>query len=187
AVIAVCFTNAPTPFELAVDANGERRTVAVPTPDSPWRRIADVAFAPHGRSVFVKVESRGVPVKTLLLDGVETPFRTMRDGRTGRPFVLAAETYAALRPGARLLVDARFADGGRALASARVLRGPVLEARVTLFLPVFCDLHYGATIIGRVMLVSVDGGRATLPIPVTPNSTTVRALDYKVAEIIADG
>ena len=43
AVIAVCFTNAPAPFELAVDADGGRRTVAVPTPDSPWRRIADVA------------------------------------------------------------------------------------------------------------------------------------------------
>ena len=129
AVIAVCFTNAPTPFELAVDANGERWTVAVPTPDSPWRRIADVAFAPRGRSVFVKVESRGVPVKTLLLDGVETPFRTLRDGRTGRPFVLAADTRTALKPGARLLVDVRFADGGRALASARVLRGPVLEAQ----------------------------------------------------------
>ena len=129
AVIAVCFTNAPAPFELAVDANGERRTVAVPAPDSPWKRIADMAFAPRGREVFVKVESRGVPVKTLLLDGVETPFRTLRDGRTGRPFVLATETRAALRPGARLLVDARFADGGRALASARVLRGPVLEAK----------------------------------------------------------
>ena len=51
AVIAVCFTNAPAPFELAVDANGERRTVAVSTPDSPWRRIADVAFAPRGRSL----------------------------------------------------------------------------------------------------------------------------------------
>ncbi len=37
------------------------------------------------------------------------------------------------------------------------------------------------------MLVSVDGGRATLPIPVTLNSKTVRALDYKVAEIIDDG
>ena len=61
AAIAVCFTNAPAPFELAVDANGERRTVSVPAPDSPWRRIADVAFAPRGRSVFVKVESRGVP------------------------------------------------------------------------------------------------------------------------------
>ncbi len=129
AVIAVCFTNAPAPFELAVDANGERQTIAVSAPDSPWKRIADVAFAPRGRSVFVKVESRGVPVKSLLLDGVETPFRTLRDGRTGHPFVLAAETRAALRPGARLLVDARFADGGRALASARVLRGPVLEAQ----------------------------------------------------------
>ena len=129
AVIAVCFTNAPAPFELAVDANGERRTVAVPAPDSPWRRIADVAFAPRGRSVFVKVESRGVPVTSLFLDGAETTFRTLRDGRTGHPFVLAAETRAALRPGARLLVDARFADGGRALASARVLRGPVLEAQ----------------------------------------------------------
>jgi hypothetical protein len=52
---------------------------------------------------------------------------------------------------------------------------------------VFCNLHYGATIIGRVMLVSVDGGRATLPIPVAPDSKTVRALDYKVAEIIDDG
>ena len=129
AVIAVCFTNAPAPFELAVDADGGRRTVAVPAPAFPSRRIADVAFAPRGRSLFVKVESRGVPVKTLLLDGVETPFRTLCDGRTGRPFVLAAETRAALKPGARLLVDVRFADGGRALASARVLRGPVLEAQ----------------------------------------------------------
>ena len=56
AVIAVCFTNVPAPFELAVDANGERRTVAVPAPDSPWRRIADVAFASRGRSVFVNLK-----------------------------------------------------------------------------------------------------------------------------------
>ena len=35
AVIAVCFTNAPAPFEFVVDANGERRAVAVPAPDSP--------------------------------------------------------------------------------------------------------------------------------------------------------
>ena len=129
AVIAVCFTNAPAPFELAVDANGERRTVAVPAPDSPWRRIADVAFAPRCRSVFVKVESRGVPVKTLLLDGVETPFRTLCDGRTGRPFVLAAEARAALRPGARLLVDVRFAgvpkrSAGNGMEMAASARAP---------------------------------------------------------------
>ena len=130
AVIAVCFTNSPAPFELAVDANGGRLAVAVPAPSFPRERIADVAFAPRGREVFVKVESRGVPVKTLLLDGGETPFRTLRDGRTGRPFVLAAETPKALRPGARLLVETRFADGGRAFASTRVLRGPVLALQV---------------------------------------------------------
>ena len=88
-----------------------------------------MAFDRRGREVFVKVESRGVPVKTLFLDGAETPFRTLRDGRAGRPFVLAAETRPALKPGSRLLVDVRFADGGRALAPARVLRAPVLEAK----------------------------------------------------------
>ena len=130
AALAVCFTNSPAPFELSLDANGERLAVAVPAPSFPRERIADVAFAPRGREVFVKVESRGVPVKTLLIDGVETPFRTLRDGRTGRPFVLAAETPKALRPDARLLVETRFADGGRAFASTRVLRGPVLAVQV---------------------------------------------------------
>lgn len=134
-VIAVCFTNAPAPFEVAVDANGERRAVAVLAPDSPWRRIADVAFDRRGREVLVKVESSDVPVKTLFLDGAETPFRTLRDGRAGWPFVLAAETCAALKPGARLLVDVHFADGGRALAPARVLprpATPILDVHTSL-------------------------------------------------------
>lgn len=121
AALAVCFTNSPSPFELAVGANGGRVTAAVPAPSFPRERIADIAFAPRGREAFVKVESRGVPVTMLLLDGSETPFHTLRDGRTGRPFVLAAETPKALRPGARLLVETRFADGGRAFASTRAL------------------------------------------------------------------
>lgn len=130
AVVALCFTNAPAPFTLSLDGNGERpAAVSVPAPAPPRRRICDVAFAPRGPEVFIKVESSGVPVSSLSLDGVGTPFDVLRDGRVGRPFVLAAKTRSALRGGDRLLVEARFADGGRAMASARVLRGHVLEVQ----------------------------------------------------------
>lgn len=127
AVVAICFTNAPAPFELSVAANGERLSVAVPAPSPPRKRVADVVFALRGREVFVKDDSRGVPADSLRIDGRETPFRVLADGRRGRPFVIAARAPSSLREGDRVLVEVRFADGGRAIASARVLRKPVLR------------------------------------------------------------
>ena len=127
AVVAICFTNAPAPFELSVAANGERLSVAVPAPSPPRKRVADVVFAPRGREVFVKVESHGVPATSMRINGAETPFRVLADGRRGRPFVIAARVPSSLREGDRVLVKVRFADGGRALAPARVLRKPVLR------------------------------------------------------------
>ena len=127
AVVAICFTNAPAPFELSVAANGERLSVAVPAPSPPRKRIADVVFAPRGREVFVKVEPHGVPATSMRINGAETPFRVLADGQRGRPFVIVAKAPSALCEGDRVLVEARFADGGRALAPTRVLRKPVLR------------------------------------------------------------
>ena len=51
----------------------------------------------------------------------------------------------------------------------------------------WCDLYYGQTQVERFLLVSVDGGRAMLPIPIFGEDRMrpdqVLPLDYKVAEI----
>ncbi len=52
----------------------------------------------------------------------------------------------------------------------------------------WCGLYYGATLIQRFILISVDGGRALLPLPKTRSGDTifpnlVLPLDYKVAQI----
>lgn len=48
---------------------------------------------------------------------------------------------------------------------------------------VFCDLYYAASRIERFVLVSVDGGRALLPLPKSALDLRVPALTYKVAQI----
>jgi hypothetical protein len=51
----------------------------------------------------------------------------------------------------------------------------------------WCQLYYGASLIGQYVLVSVDGGRAMLPLPSLgadrqhPGPVTI--LEYKIAEI----
>lgn len=49
------------------------------------------------------------------------------------------------------------------------------------------DIRYGSTIINRTILVSVDGGRAMLPIPrefdENNKLNVVKSVDYKIAEI----
>jgi hypothetical protein len=47
----------------------------------------------------------------------------------------------------------------------------------------FYNIYYGSTLLKRVLLVSVDGGRADLPVPET-GSNRVGAFDYKIAEIV---
>ncbi|SRR6266545_6026443 len=48
----------------------------------------------------------------------------------------------------------------------------------------WCDLYYASTHIERFILVSVDGGRAMLPMPINPaNDLRVEDLDFKVAQI----
>lgn len=47
----------------------------------------------------------------------------------------------------------------------------------------FCDLYYGASMIERFVLVSVDGGRALLPLPKSSVDLQVPLLTYKVAQI----
>lgn len=44
-------------------------------------------------------------------------------------------------------------------------------------------IYYGNTLIKSVVLVTVDGGRATLPIPKI-KSNVVNSFDYKIAQII---
>lgn len=47
----------------------------------------------------------------------------------------------------------------------------------------WCSLYYGATLVEKFILVSVDGGRAMLPIPKPSSDGLVTSIDYKVAEI----
>lgn len=47
----------------------------------------------------------------------------------------------------------------------------------------WCKLYYGATHIDSYILVSVDGGRALLPLPKSINELTINPLSYKVAQI----
>jgi len=48
---------------------------------------------------------------------------------------------------------------------------------------VFYDIYYGSTFVMRKMLVSVDGHRATLPLPYL-NSNIVKKEDYQFAKIV---
>jgi hypothetical protein len=45
----------------------------------------------------------------------------------------------------------------------------------------YFNLYYCATLLKRIILVSVDGGNATLPLPDSNNK--VKEFDYKIAEI----
>ena len=47
----------------------------------------------------------------------------------------------------------------------------------------FYNIYYGSTLIRRVVLVSVDEGRALLPLP-EPGTSKVQSFDYKIAEIV---
>jgi hypothetical protein len=51
----------------------------------------------------------------------------------------------------------------------------------------WCDIYYGSTHVSRNILVSVDGGRAMLPIPrqkgIDEKLTEVLPSDYRVAQI----
>jgi hypothetical protein len=47
----------------------------------------------------------------------------------------------------------------------------------------YCDLYYGSTLLRRFVLVSVDGGRALLPLPRSANDLSVTRLQYKIAKI----
>jgi len=51
----------------------------------------------------------------------------------------------------------------------------------------WCNLYYGSTLVKKLILVAVDGGRAMLPIPQrgrkNMRSDRVLPLDYKVAQI----
>ena len=51
----------------------------------------------------------------------------------------------------------------------------------------WCDIYFGLSLIERTILVSVDGGRAMLPIPreqdESGNYVIVKPFDYKMAEI----
>jgi hypothetical protein len=51
----------------------------------------------------------------------------------------------------------------------------------------WCDLHYGSTVLMRFILVSVDGGRALLPVPKSRIDLAVNALNYRVAKIHDSG
>lgn len=46
----------------------------------------------------------------------------------------------------------------------------------------FYNLYYSSTLLRRIILVSVDGGRSNLPIP-RANTSLVDPFDYKIAEI----
>ena len=46
------------------------------------------------------------------------------------------------------------------------------------------EVRYGGSVICRKMLVSVDGGRATLPMPIIKTSK-IRRKDYNFAQIVA--
>ena len=125
AVAALCFTNTPPPFTLSLRAGDDGHTVSVPAFRMPGKLIADVAWSADSRTAYLKAESRGVPVKELLVNGRAVPFEVLKDGRTGFPLVLAAP----VRPGSRALFEAVFADGERAFASTRPLPGPVLDVQ----------------------------------------------------------
>ncbi|HCG7771197.1 TPA: hypothetical protein NJ450_004566 [Vibrio parahaemolyticus] len=51
----------------------------------------------------------------------------------------------------------------------------------------WCDIYYGQTHIDRTILVSVDGGRVLLPLPLGQNSdgerVVVKPYDYRIAEL----
>jgi hypothetical protein len=47
----------------------------------------------------------------------------------------------------------------------------------------YVGLYYASTLVETFFLVSVDGGRASLPLPKTANNFTFNDLDYKVAQI----
>ena len=47
----------------------------------------------------------------------------------------------------------------------------------------FVRLYYASTLIKRFILVAVDGGRASLPMPKAHNDLSFDQLDYKVAQI----
>ncbi len=49
----------------------------------------------------------------------------------------------------------------------------------------FYDIYYGASIIESFMLVSVDGGRAVLPLP-EPGTTTIELRRYQLAQCVDD-
>lgn len=47
----------------------------------------------------------------------------------------------------------------------------------------YCDIKYGPTVIEQKIVVSVDGGRAILPLPKI-NTLEYSSLDYKIAKIV---
>lgn len=47
----------------------------------------------------------------------------------------------------------------------------------------WCRLYYGSTLIDTYILVSVDGGRALLPLPQTAVDLIINPLIYKVAQL----
>jgi hypothetical protein len=47
----------------------------------------------------------------------------------------------------------------------------------------WCDLYFDSTLIERFILVSVDGGRAMLPLPISRTDLRVGLLRFKVAQI----
>jgi hypothetical protein len=47
----------------------------------------------------------------------------------------------------------------------------------------FHDLYYGNTLLGRFILVAVDGARALLPLPRNNDNLTVSKINYAVAKI----
>lgn len=50
---------------------------------------------------------------------------------------------------------------------------------------VIFDVFFNSSWIKTYILVSVDGGRATIPMPTTANSTTVALDDYMFARIVS--
>jgi len=47
----------------------------------------------------------------------------------------------------------------------------------------FCDLYYGSTLLERFVLVSVDGGRALLPLPRSAIDLSITRLQYKIGKV----
>ena len=101
AVAALCFTNTPPPFTLSLRAGGDGHAVSVPAFRMPGKLIADVAWSADSRTAYLKAESRGVPVKELLVNGRAVPFEVLKDGRTGSRLSLPRPSAPGAAPSSR--------------------------------------------------------------------------------------